>query len=264
MTTGTADNKTNEYATDDENNIVGWYDANGEFQAFDDEYSVYEDEDESNESGQDNPAPMEVDTDYIDPPSERADVEYSYGAEDEALSRQEGDGASPHWRNEHIYEHPSNFTDSSPAATSFIGNEMRGGNRKWRLQHGYQVVCDGGGTTDQPVDSKKQDRHRLLEAMVDSLPLNQAQKDHVRAYIEADNPVAWNAHYSGHVGMCVGYGMVVGCESVSEALEDDRFTPETVGDLVEETWNLSREYEFGKGLERLAEKAFKRSEDIDV
>lgn len=263
MTTGTADNKTNEYATDDENNIVGWYDANGEFQAFDDEYSVYEDDD-TDESEQDHPAPMGIDEDYLNPPSERVDVEYSYGAEDEALSRQEGDGASPHWRNNHVYQHPSNFVDSSGAATSFVGNEMENGRNLWRLQHGLQVVCADGGTKDQPVDSKKQDRHRLLEAMVDGLPLNKAQKQHVHAYIEADDPVAWNAHYSGHIGMCVGYATVVGCENASEAMEDDRFTPETVGDLVEQTWNLSRGYEFDEALERLASKAFSRAEDLEV
>ncbi len=100
--------------------------------------------------------------------------------------------------------------------------------------------------------------------MVDSLPLNAAQKQHIYAYIEADDPVPFNAHYGGHIGMAVGYATVVACDNASEAMEDDRFTEETVGDLVRETWSLSREYEFSEALERLAAKAFERSEDIDV
>jgi len=264
MTTGTADNKTNEYATDDENNIVGWYDANGHFHALEDDYTVYEEESDEEESEQDHPSPMSIDEDYINPPSERADVEYSYEHEGEALSREEGDAGGYHWRNNHVYRHPSNFVDSSQAATSFVGNEMENGRNLWRLQHGLQVVCADGGTKDQPVDSKKQDRHMLLEAMIDGLPLNDAQKQHVHAYIASDDPVAWNAHYSGHIGMVVGYATVVACDNASEALDDDRFTEETVGDLVRETWSLSREYEFDDALERLATKAFDRAKDLEV
>lgn len=183
----------------------------------------YEGPDPVQETDSDDPlGDVPIDGDYIDAKSERAEITTTDEI-DPTIHRVESSGAGYHWKNRGAdTTDNTNNPRGSTAETSWQRGDVDPDDRD-RFDRLYQIQHGMGRHGD---DARKRRRQEERETVLQQVCRTEYQEKRARRLIEGEPSVqGWNAHYSGNVGLCIGYAYAVMEPDLESALESVRDVP---------------------------------------
>lgn len=191
-----------------------------------------------------------IDTDYIDAPSEPAEISQTDEI-DPRIHRGESSGAGYHWKNRDAdTTDTTNNPRGSTAETTWQRGDVDPGDRD-RFDRLYMHQHSMGETTS---DTRSRRREQERETIIQQICWNQTQIEIATRLISNESTVGgWNFHHRGNVGMAVGYAFAVAYGNLEDAT-----------DAVSEICEDKIPYLSKKEASKAVSYAFSRLEERDI